>query len=306
MDGGHRGRIDRSPQRLRRELPALELAESTGPQPPHQAHALHVRHDVDRLRRSRELIGPDGQKQEDGAIRIGSHDVAQHAKGVVIGPLHVVDQQRHRSLAGRRAHRHAGQVERPQQLGIAREGFQPGLVTTRHGVDHPLDRCLRRCSGDGFAQRRRSEDALGEQEGAADLLVGGHRDGGKSGASRQLGRRQQQARLADAGLALEGHRGQVGPRVTQLLVDGRHLGRAAHDRPGDPAQLDGERALGLDAGIEGTAAQRLHPGELGRRAGRIPDWGAWGGHGPGIMARIKEFGHLTWKLSGRALRPGAS
>src|SRR5439155_5547375 len=126
------------------------------------------------------------------------------------------------------------------------------------------------------------EDALGEQERTSDLLVGGDRDGGEAGAGCQLGCRQQEPRLADAGLALQRHRGEIRPGVTQLLVDGRHLGRAAHYRPGDPTQLDCERALGLDAGIEGTATQRLNPGELGRRAGRIPYWGAWGGHGPGV------------------------
>ena len=35
-----------------------------------------------------------------------------------------------------------------------------------------------------------------------------------------------------------------------------------------------------------TAAQRLNPGELGRRAARIPYGGAWHSHGPGIIARI--------------------
>src|SRR5947199_274634 len=38
VDGGRRGRVDRSTQRLRGELAALKLAESPGPKPAHQPH----------------------------------------------------------------------------------------------------------------------------------------------------------------------------------------------------------------------------------------------------------------------------
>ena len=206
-------------QGLLGELPTLHLAEPTRSEPMHQPHPLQVGDEVHGLGHGRELIRPDGEEQEDWLGRVGSNRVAQHAQGVVIGPLHVVDQQRQRLLLGRLSKRHARQVEGAQQLGVSREAFQAGLVTARHCLDHPLDRCLRRRSGDRLAQRWRGENALPQQERAADLLVRGYRHGRESRARRELGRRKQEAGLADPRLTFQGHGGQVRARAMQLVLD---------------------------------------------------------------------------------------
>jgi len=101
-----------------------------------------------------------------------------------------------------------------------------------------LDRCLGPAAGYSLPQRRRGEDTLAQEERATDLLVGGHRHGRESGARRQLRGRQQKARLTDAWLTLKGHRRQVGPRALQLMLDGRQLDGAPHNRAGHAAQLD--------------------------------------------------------------------
>ena len=55
------------------------------------------------------------------------------------------------------------------------------------------------------------------------------------------------------GLALEGHRGEAAGSLAQLLGDRVELGAPPDDRAGRPAQLDRERALGPDEGVERTA-----------------------------------------------------
>ena len=270
-----------------------------------QPHALQVGDEVDRLGHGRELVRPDGEEQEDRLARIGPNGVAEHAERVVIGPLHVVDQQRQRLGVSRLAERYASQVEGAQQLGISRKAFQPWLIAARHGLDHPLDRCLCGATGDRLPQRRRREDALGQQERATDLLVRGHRDGREPGACRELRGGQQQAGLANPRLALQGHRGQVRARTLQLVLDRRQLRGPAHDRASHAAELDAQRALRLDSGIEGTTAQCLHPGELGRLARRIPrQWGGWRSHVSGLWPESREEADREPKsLTGRGLPP---
>ena len=91
-----------------------------------------------------------------------------------------------------------------------------------------------------------------DEERPPDLLVGRDRDTGEAARRRELGRGEQQACLADAGLALEGHRGEAAGRFVELLGDRIELGVAPDDRAGRAAQLDRERALGPDEGVERT------------------------------------------------------
>ena len=74
----------------------------------------------------------------------------------------------------------------------------------------------------------------------------------------ELGGGEQQARLADARLALERDRGQAAGRLAQLLRDRVELGAAPDDRAGRPAQLDRERALRPDERVERAAIGRPH------------------------------------------------
>ncbi len=55
------------------------------------------------------------------------------------------------------------------------------------------------------------------------------------------------------GLALEGHRGEMAGSLVQLLGDRLELGAPPDDRAARPAQLDRQRALGPDEGVERTA-----------------------------------------------------
>ena len=79
---------------------------------------------------------------------------------------------------------------------------------------------------------------------------------------------QQQAGLADARLALEGHRGEAAGSLAQLLGDRVELGAPPDDRARRPAQLDRERALGPDEGVERTAVG--HPEGRAVLGGRRP------------------------------------
>ena len=241
--------------RFRSSAVSTEL-NRPGPQPPDEAHPLHVGHEVHRLGDRRELVGPDRQEQEDRPIGVAPDDVAEEPEGVVVGPLDVVDEQRERADPGERRDRHAREVKGPEELGVRRQGLEPALVPPGDRLDHPPDRGLGRRAGGRVADRARGEQAPRDEERPADLLVGCDRDTREPARRRELGGGEQQARLADARLALEGHRGEAAGSLAQLLGDRVELGAPPDDRAGRPAQLDRQRALGPDEGVERTAVGR--------------------------------------------------
>jgi hypothetical protein len=111
---------------------------------------------------------------------------------------------------------------------VRREGFERRIVPARDRVEDALDR-LTRAVAVGLVRRRGREDAPSEQEGALDLLVGRHGKRREAFGRGELGRRDQEPRLADAGLALERQGCQPsGPRKGKLLPD-----RAELDLPSD-------------------------------------------------------------------------
>ncbi len=156
-------------------------------------------------------------------------------------------------MPGQRRDRDTREVEGPEELGVRRQGLEPGLVTPGDRLDHPPDRGLRRRPCGRVVDRARRKQAARDEERPADLLVGRDRDTGESARRRELGGGEQQARLADARLALEGHRGETAGGLLQLLGDRLELGAPPDDRARRPAQLDRERALGPDEGVERTA-----------------------------------------------------
>ena len=115
------------------------------------------------------------------------------------------------------------------------------------------DRGLGRRPRGRVADRARGEQAPRDEERPADLLVGGDRDTREPARRGELGGGEQEARLADARLALEGHRREAAGRLAQLLRDRIELGASPDDRAGRPAQLDRERALRPDEGVERAA-----------------------------------------------------
>ena len=111
-------RVDRTAQDAFQELRRLERTEPSRPQPPDEAHSLHVGDEVHRLGDRCELVRPDRQEQEDRPIGVAPDDVSEKPQGVVVCPLDVVDEQRKRADAGKRRDRHAGEVEGPEELGV--------------------------------------------------------------------------------------------------------------------------------------------------------------------------------------------
>ncbi len=128
--------------------------------------------------------------------------------------------------------------------------FEPWLVAPGDGVADPSDRGRRGGAPDKTLDGARCEQASRQQERPPDLLVGRDRDACEPAAGGKLGGGQQQPRLADPRLTLQGDGGQVGRRLAQLLRDRLELGAAPDDRTPRPAQLDRERALRADEGVQ--------------------------------------------------------
>ena len=250
---GRRGGLDRTAEDALQELGRFDRAEPAGPQPPDEAHPLHVGDEVHGLGDRRELVRPDRQEQEDRPIGVAPDDVAEEPEGVVVGPLDVVDEQRQRADPGERRDRDAREVEGPEELGVRRQGLEPGFVAPGDGLDDAPDGGLRRRSRGGVADRARSEQAARDEERPADLLVGRDRDAGEPGRRGELGGGEQQTRLADARLALEGHRRRGGWRPPAAPGRSRRARRPPDDGAGRPTELDRERALRPDEGVERTA-----------------------------------------------------
>ena len=231
-------------------------AEPAGSQPPDEAHPLHVGDEVHGLGDRRELVRPDRQEQEDRPIGVAPDDVAEEPEGVVVGPLDVVDEQRERADPGERRDRDARQVESPQELGVRRQALEPALVTPGDGLDDSPDRRLGGRARGRVADGARREQAPRDEERPADLLVGRDGDAREPARRCEVGGGEQQARLADARLALEGHRREAAGRLAQLLGDRVELSAPSDDRAGRAAELDGERALRPDEWVEHTP---VHP-----------------------------------------------
>ena len=144
------------------------------------------------------------------------------------------------------------------------------------------------------ADGARGEQAPRDEERPADLLVGRDRDTREPARRRELGGGEEQARLADARLALEGHRGEATRRFLQLLGDGVQLGAPPDDGTGRPTELDSEGALGPDEGVERTTVGHA-PGPVlcngGHLAHHAAEYDAWPHIGPKatiVTAAVKD------------------
>ena len=116
VHGGRRRGFDRTPEDASQELRCLDRAEPSRPQPPDEAHPLHIRDEIHSLGDRRELVRPDRQEQEDRLIGGASDGVPEEPQGVVVGPLDVVDEQRQRADPGERGDRDASKIEGPHEL----------------------------------------------------------------------------------------------------------------------------------------------------------------------------------------------
>ena len=222
----------------------------------------------DRLGDHGELVRPDRHEQEDRLVGVAPDHVPKEPQCVLVGPLDVVDEESERSGLRQHRDRHAREVECPEELRVGRHALEAGLVPPGDGLDHPPDGGLRRGAGGRVADRVRREQAAGEEEWSADLLVGGDRHAGEPPRRGHLDRGEQQARLADARLTLEGDRRKACRRFVELLRDRRELGASTDDPARHAPQLDRERALGPDDGVEHPAVGRPDLRRVGHVAAR--------------------------------------
>ncbi len=89
------------------------------------------------------------------------------------------------------------------------------------------------------------EDRPGDQERTPELLVGRDGDRGEAVGRRPLGRGDQQPRLADPGLPLDGEAHEpAGAGRRQLLRDRLELRRPPDDVAGRPMDVEGHRGEG--------------------------------------------------------------
>ena len=170
--GMHRRRrrgFDRAREHPLQELGSLQRAESAWSQPSDEAHPLHVGDEVDGLGDRGELVGSDGQEQEDRLVGVAPDDVPQEPERVVVGPLDVVDEERDRPDMRKRRDRNACEIECPQELRIGRQALESGFVSSRDRLDHAPDGRLRRRSGGrppGWRPRRRGSGRGGTARGS--------------------------------------------------------------------------------------------------------------------------------------------
>ena len=134
VHGRRAGRVDLAPEHMPEELGGFDLAETAELQPADHAEALHVRDQVHRFSDDGELLGADSRHEEEGAGGVGPDDVAEQAQAVVVGPLEVVDQQRHRPPGSERAKRDRGEIERPEEFLVRGEARKARLLTAPQRV----------------------------------------------------------------------------------------------------------------------------------------------------------------------------
>ena len=203
---GRGGRVDRTAEDPLEELCRLDRAEPADPQPSDETHPFHVGDEVHGFRHGRELVWPDRQHEEDRPIRVAPDHVPEEPKRVVVGPLDVVDKQCNRLDPGKCRDRDAGEIECAEELRIGRERLEARFIPSGYGFDDAFDRDLGRRPGRYILDRLRGEQAPGDQERPANLLVGRDRDTREPARGRTFQRGDQQAGLADPRLTLERHR----------------------------------------------------------------------------------------------------
>ncbi len=236
--------VDRTAEHLHQELARRRLREAFELQAADDAHAAHVGDQVHGLVDDRELLGTDREHQEDRARAVGPDHVAQQTEAVLVRPLEIVDEDRERPFGGQGPERDGPQVERAEQPAVGSERGEPGVVLARHRVQTAGERL----GGLGAGRTEglgRTEDRPGDQERAAELLVGRDGDRGEAIGRRPLGRGDQQPRLADPGLTLHRETDEAtGAGRRQLLGDRLELGRPADHVAGRPVNVEGHRREG--------------------------------------------------------------
>jgi hypothetical protein len=256
MDRGGGRSVDRSAQNLAQQLGGFDRGESADPDAADDTHPLEIGDEVHRLRDLGELLRPNRQEQEDRPIGIAPDDIAEEAKRVVVGPLDVIQEERQGPGIGERRDGDPTQVERPKELRIGGQRFVPGLVPAGDRIDDALNGGLGAPVAGDVPDGGVREQAPRQQERAADLLICGHCDDGEPGLLGTIGGSEEQPRLPDPWLALDTNGGQSRGRVTDLAPDRLQLGGSSNDVAGSPAEVDRQRTLRLDEGIERTAVDR--------------------------------------------------
>jgi hypothetical protein len=99
---------------------------------------------------------------------------------------------------------------------------------------------------------------------------GVHADRREPAGSREVGGREQQARLADARLALERDPDEPGGSRPELLLDRGHLGRAADEHARRTERVEGERR---GHGVGGRERARARSIPFGDR--HAASWFEW-------------------------------
>ena len=196
-------------------------------------------------------------------------DVAEQPERVVVGPLDVVDEQ------GERPDVATASTTATPARSNARRSFASGDRLSKPGSSRPeMASTTRRTAASAGVPAAMSRIAADANRLRA------RRNGPRISSSAVIAtqvnpfavasstRREEQARLADAGLALEGHRGETAGRLVDLLRDRLELGASADDPARCAAQLDGERALRPDDRVEGIAVH--HPKWRGDARGTQP------------------------------------
>ena len=153
--------------------------------------------------------------------------------------MDVVGEQSQRPHVGQRPHGQSGEIELPKQLLVGGEALQAVVVVPGERPKGPLQDVLGRRPIAGLRRRNRREDRTHEKEWPPEFLVGGHGHGREPSLRCELDGREQQSRLPDPGLALQGDRGQSLLSRGQLGFDGGQLGRASHHGGDASAHLKG-------------------------------------------------------------------
>ena len=191
-----------------------------------------------------------------GRIGVASDDVPEEPERIVVGPLDVVDEERHGLDPGKRGDRDSGEIERPEKLRIGRHRLETRFVASGDRFDDAPDGDLGRRPGGYVVDRLGGEEAAGDEERPADLLVGRDRDTREPACGRKLERRDQQPRLADPRLSLERHGREAIGSLPQPVGDGVEFGTPADDRAGRAPHVHRERTLRSDDGVESTPVAR--------------------------------------------------
>ncbi len=241
---GRRARyVDLPAEDLLGELGRLQLREPLELQAAHHPHPLHVGDESHGFVHHGQLFRTGCQPDEDRRVRVGADDVAEHPHAVLVRPLEVVDQYRYGAGGCQRADGDGCEIEYAKELVIRRQGLECRIVSARDGVEHPLD--LLSCAVAAVFRCRGGEEAAGEEKRSPDLLVGCCRERREAFCRRELRCREEEPRLADAGLPLEREcRQPPGSRGGELLSDRAELDLPPDHGPRSPSGLKGKWGYG--------------------------------------------------------------